>query len=87
MATPSAPATLPRVGSDGVSRPDSICDTMLGVSPAFSASCRCCSPRSAAERLDALAQAGHAALPAGAGASPASCRSARATYTRVIFLR
>jgi hypothetical protein len=41
MGTPSAAAILPSVCSDGVSRPDSICDTMLGVISAFSASCRC----------------------------------------------
>src|SRR2546426_3843155 len=40
------PALRPSVWSDGVSRPDSICDTMLGVRSAFSASWRCCSSRS-----------------------------------------
>ena len=45
--TPSAPASLPSVGKEGVSRPDSIWDSMLGLRPAFSASCRCCSARSA----------------------------------------
>src|SRR5262245_26142268 len=46
MGTLSAAAILPSVWRDGVSRPDSICDTMLGVNSAFSASWRCWSCRS-----------------------------------------
>ena len=82
MGTPSAPASLPSVWSDGVSRPDSICDTMLGVSPAFSASCRCWSCALGAQRLDALAERGHARRASVVGALAASrpgARSARAT--------
>jgi hypothetical protein len=41
IGTPKAEAILPNVWSEGESRPDSICETMLGVSPAFSASWRC----------------------------------------------
>src|SRR5881409_3729968 len=51
IGTPSAAAIRPSVWSDGVSRPDSICDTMLGVRSAFSASWRCCSSRSARRPL------------------------------------
>src|SRR5262249_45696668 len=46
IGTLRADASLPSVGRDGVSRPDSICETIDGVSPAFSASCRCWRPRS-----------------------------------------
>ena len=35
IGTPNADAILPSVWSEGDSRPDSICDTMLGVRPAF----------------------------------------------------
>src|SRR5213596_2555253 len=40
-----------RADRHAVSRPDSIWDTMLGVRSAFSASCRCCSSRSARRLL------------------------------------
>src|SRR6266511_212738 len=59
IGTPRAPASLPRVGRDGVSRPDSIWETMDGVRPAFSASCRCWRPRSP---LSALMRAPRAVI-------------------------
>jgi len=44
---------LPSVCSEGDRRPDSICETMLGVSPPSRASWRCCKLALGAEMLDA----------------------------------
>ena len=65
----------------GRETPDSICESMLGVNPAFSASWRCWSVRSARSAL--IRSPSEITLPP----DPARRRSARSTYTRVIFLR
>ena len=86
--TPSAAASLPSVWSDGVSRPDSICDTMLGREAGLLGELALLQPALGAQRLDPLAERRHAASRAAplVEARPAAA-SARATKTRVIFLR
>ena len=90
MGTPSAPASLPSVWSEGVSRPDSICETMLGREPGLLGELPLLELALRAQRLDPLAERRHASARApvvSRSGSPASRRSARATKTRVIFLR